>query len=605
VTRALVVAGAAALVLAGCAGEGDDDRAAQEIPRGGTLRTSLAAGFFGVQDAFDPQRAYSAEAFELFRCCLLRTLLSYNGRPTAEGGAVLRPDLAAAQPEVSGDGRTWTFQLKPGLRYGPPYEDVEIVAADVIRALERELAPATKSAYPFYYDVIEGAREYTAGKAASIAGLEARGPHTLVVRLTKPTGELGARLALPAAAPIPAGAAEGHAEYGPFLAASGPYMIAGSEQREAGTPVSGYRVGRSLTLVRNPSWKRDSDPLRPAYADRIEVDLGGQADDVRRVDAGELDFSFDTSPPPPYWRKRERVHFHAHDGTFAVMMNLAVPPFDDIHVRKAVNLVLDKKRLSEQAGSKPWFVGWQNAKVAHHVVPDSLANNLLVGYEPYTTKGDRGDPPRARRELARSRYDRNGDGRCDARVCRDVVARGFAQGPFPLMARTIADNLAQLGIELDVRLVPPQDIAAAALDPRTQTPLMIINGWSKDFAGPSTFFVPTFYGRGIGRPETNTSFSLVGARPAQLRSWGYSVHAVPSMDGKIEECLAHSGNAAFQCWAEAEQILMETVVPWAPYLTPRAVRTVSKRVARFSFAQATGMPALDQIALKPGSAGSG
>ncbi len=72
--------------------------------------------------------AFEQTSFELFRCCLLRTLMSYNGQPTSEGGAELRPDLADGLPEVSPDGLTWTFRLKPGIRYAPPFADREIVA---------------------------------------------------------------------------------------------------------------------------------------------------------------------------------------------------------------------------------------------------------------------------------------------------------------------------------------------------------------------------------------------------------------------------------------------------------------------------------------------
>ena len=49
---------------------------------------------------------------------LLRTLLSYTGRTTAEGGAELQPDIASALPEISSDGLTYTFTLKSGINYG-------------------------------------------------------------------------------------------------------------------------------------------------------------------------------------------------------------------------------------------------------------------------------------------------------------------------------------------------------------------------------------------------------------------------------------------------------------------------------------------------------
>ena len=123
------------------------------------------------------------------------------------------------------------------------------------------------------------------------------GRSTLVVHLTHPAGDLADLFAMPATAPIPPvprssrfGVAEGVDGYGRFLVASGPYMIEGSEDLDLSVPpedrapISGYVPGRSLTLVRNPSWERESDALRPAYVDRIEVTIvGGIGEAVRQV----------------------------------------------------------------------------------------------------------------------------------------------------------------------------------------------------------------------------------------------------------------------------------------------------------------------------------
>ena len=79
-------------------------------------------------------------SYYLARGCLhglLRTLLSYRGAPTDQGGTILHPDLAASLPTVSAEGRTWTFRVKSGLHYAPPLNQVEITARDIIRALER------------------------------------------------------------------------------------------------------------------------------------------------------------------------------------------------------------------------------------------------------------------------------------------------------------------------------------------------------------------------------------------------------------------------------------------------------------------------------------
>ena len=101
--RAAALLGLVAIV-AGCPGESEEpvepkqrqQQATLEFERGGTLRAAipdidlyvypvkkLPASF----DYFlDPQRLNDASSWELFRCCLLRTLLSYNGRTDVGGG---------------------------------------------------------------------------------------------------------------------------------------------------------------------------------------------------------------------------------------------------------------------------------------------------------------------------------------------------------------------------------------------------------------------------------------------------------------------------------------------------------------------------------------
>ena len=126
------------------------------------------------------------------------------------------------------------------------------------------------------------------GRPNEIAGLKAIDDYTLEMTLSEPTGDLGWRMAMPATAPIPPngnaplGAAEGHnANYGRFLVASGPYMFEGSEDLDFSVPaddqepVAGYIPGRSITMVRNPSWTEATDDLRAAYADSIEIQIGG------------------------------------------------------------------------------------------------------------------------------------------------------------------------------------------------------------------------------------------------------------------------------------------------------------------------------------------
>jgi peptide/nickel transport system substrate-binding protein len=619
--RTAVAGLSAMLVIAGaCTSGSERARDKASGPRselGGTLRVGIPDLSLSTPEPLDPQRFYSPDSWALLRCCLLRNLFSYPGRSTEDGGSELRPDLAAAMPEVSRDGLTWTVRLKEGLHYAPPFQDAEIVAQDFIRALERagdKEALPDGAGFELYYSAIEGFDEFRAGDADSIAGVEAHDDHTLAVHLTEPAGDFAHRLAMATTAPIPDGAAEGHdADYGRFLVASGPYMLEGSEDMDFSlppneqVPASGLEP-ESITLVRNPSWDPDSDALRPAYVDRIEITLGSGSGEQgslrkmsRQVDAGALDLLVNGGPWPQapvrqvrsYQKDpelRDQVFVNSNDSVWYVSINTAAPPFDDLHVRKALNLVIDKAALRELAG------GPLAGRIAGHIVPDSLTSNLLLEYDPYATPGHRGDVAAARAEMARSGYDRDGDGRCDGPSCTRAVALAFDDEPWMDQAAVVRDDLEEIGIEVDLRLLDQETVFGKLLDPTSKVALGIGIGWARDFINGSNFFIPLFDRASI---TGGINVSLLGATREQLEEWGYDVKSVPSIDDKINECLPLVGIEQVQCWAEADQLLMEEIVPWVPYLSESYVRTVSDRVESYSFDQFTASPALERIVLRP------
>jgi peptide/nickel transport system substrate-binding protein len=606
--------------LPSAASSGASTEQADAVARGGTLRVA-AIGFPGLEDylsapgargsyLLDPQVVYAGGPWEILRCCLLRTLMSYNGTSTREGGAQLRPDLANALPDVSADGLTWTFHLKTGVHYAPPFEDTEIAAADIVRALERELMPSPDTgrspfgSYAGYYiDVIAGARQFADGKTESISGLETPAKHTLIVHLARPTGDLGVRFSMPATAPIPPGAAEGHQTgYGRFLVASGPYMVKGAAELDFSRapakqePVSGYVPGKSLTLVRNPSWSAESDDLREAYSDRIEISFGGEPEEVyRRIESGSLDVVLDESPPDRLVRGylhdtdlKSRLVIFPVDAVDFLTLNIAAPPFDDVHVRRAVNLVVDKEALRKAQH------GELRSQVATHIAPDSLENNLLVDYDPYATAGHAGSLELARAEMARSKYDADGDGRCDDPACRGVPLIDW-DGVDPSVGALFKRELRALGIETDSDRLDADQTGSRLTDRKQHVAVTVWGAWAKDFPSATSWFPPLFAGSSPGWLNP----WLVGASRQQLERWGYAAASVPSVDRNLRECEAAIGGVQFQCWAELDQLLMERVVPGIPYALRTEVRIVSERVASFAIDQAFTMPALDRFQLTP------
>jgi peptide/nickel transport system substrate-binding protein len=405
------------------------------------------------------------------------------------------------------------------------------------------------------------------------------------------------------------GVAEGHdRNYGRFLVASGPYMFEGSETMDFSadpadqTEAPGYVPNRQIVLVRNPSYDKESDGLRDAYPDQIEVRIGGDNDDLyNQVAAGELDFVVDGIVPAEKLRDyqtnpdlQDRINIYASDAVRYVSFNLAMPPFDDVHVRKAVNWAFDKQGFRQLRG------GPSVGEIAGHIFVDSLQDNILATYDPYQTANASGDIERAKEEMAQATdYDTDGDGVCDAPECKDILTITDREDPYPEQSALLQQFLEPLGLTLDVKQLERGTMYNKCTDANSKHQLCAGPGWGKDFPDGITFGEPLFSSSGLW--ESCCNYSLVGATAEQLRGWGYDVTEVPSVDEKVDECKAlEPGAERFQCWAELDQQLMEEVVPWVPYLFDNNVDVLSDNVQNYSFDQFAGLAAYDSLAV-PGN----
>jgi peptide/nickel transport system substrate-binding protein len=595
---------------------------------GGTLRLAIVRGRLLSEPAFlDPARPYNPFNGidpELMRCCLARTLLSYSGLAVEEGGTELRPDLASAMPTVSRDGLTWTFRLKGGIHYAPPLEEVEITAADVARGIRRTAAvEVSEGEYAPYFSVIQGYDAFARGETDTIAGLEIVDAYTLRVHLIEVVNDFGYRMALPGSAPIPPapgdatsplGVAEGHDDgYGPYLIASGPYIVQGAGQLDPWkSPAEQLRVPgltqEGLTLVRNPSWDGSTDNLRDAYVDRIELKVMKRDDAERAFDEGTVDAFFDDVnsleqvdrylADPELAPRVEHATFDYWLGFTA--MNLAVPPFDDIHVRRAVSFAYDATRWARVANQH--LGSFQMGTIVDHVAPDLTEAGLLRGFLPYPF-----DLAAARGEMARSGYDDDRDGLCDDPACRDVFSIETDYGFERFADKVWIDGLREIGIRLDIHRLGDRRYAEQSRDASRHVALNLGTYYLADYPNASALFETSFTAEGIGGGVSGASFgnvSLVGASPDQLSGWGYEITDVPNVDAKIGTCQSMIGFAQTRCWAELDQKLMIDVVPWVPQtgLVAVGISPDPDRVVRSPWDQATGTwLALDHVALAPGS----
>jgi peptide/nickel transport system substrate-binding protein len=608
--RLVGLALALALVAAACGGddEGGDGEQQATPQRGGVLRTAQTD--FGFTNGFDPTGEYLGFAWDILGATS-RSLMGTKHVADAAGNELF-PDLAAETPQISSDGLTYTFKLKPGVKFGPPVNR-DITSKDVAYAFQRINTAPLVAQYGFYYfGVIKGMDGKARSADQPIEGIQTPDDQTIIFNLEKPTGDFLYRVFMPATAPIPQEVAKCFTkagDYGRYVISSGPYMIQGSDQLDISScnamkPISGFDPTRRLTLVRNPNYDQATDDLRSNYVDGIDLSINTNVDDIfNKVAAGQIDSSIYDSPPKPVLQQyltdpAKQPYLHANNGdrTWYVYMNMTTPPFDDINVRKAANLVMDKAALLQAWG------GSTSGEIATHIMPPTLLNNKLgADYNPYATPDNRGDEAKAKEAMKQSRYDSNKDGVCDAAQCKNLVMINRNVTPWTDSEPVVASSLAKIGIE-----VKPRELATSAAYTTIQTvknniPIGLNAGWGKDYADPYSFAV-LFDGRSI-IATGNTNYALVGITADQASELGIEYPSgaqVPNVDADIDTCQAIPTTQLDQridCFVNLDRKVMEEVVPWVPYLWEKKVTITAPSVTKFEFDQFSGHISLTQVAV--------
>src|SRR3954447_11756160 len=133
---------------------------------------------FGFTDGFDPTGEYLGEAFSIYSSLLVRTLVGYTHHAGAPGNKIVA-DLATAVPNPTNGGKTYTFKIKDGAKFGPPVNR-QITSKDILYAMQRIANPKNGAQYSFYYNVIKGLEAYSKGTAQTITGIHTPNNSTIV-----------------------------------------------------------------------------------------------------------------------------------------------------------------------------------------------------------------------------------------------------------------------------------------------------------------------------------------------------------------------------------------------------------------------------------------
>ncbi|MEU0073199.1 ABC transporter substrate-binding protein [Streptomyces sp. NPDC006332] len=492
--------------------------------RGGTLRLVSSS----AMDSLDPARTYYVWVWLLQRL-LNRTLMAYPTDP-GPGGLVPVPDLADGPGRVSDGGRVWTYRLRQGLRHS---DGTPITSADVRHAVQRVFAQDVLPGGPTYLVPLldDPARPYPGPYRTDEPLRSVRTPdeHTIVFHLNRPFSDFDHLMAQPCAAPVPRHADTG-ADYGDAPLSSGPYRVAR------------HRLGAHLQLERNPHWDAATDPIRAALPDRVELTIGLDVDELdARLIAGEFDINLEGRGLQHAAQGRvtvdEVLRSHTDNPRTSFLHFIAIqphiPPFGDVHARRAVHYAADRLLLQDARGGPV-----TGGDLTTALFPPRLPAHQDL--DPYPGGPDlRGDLDAARAELKAAGLP---DG------LEAVI--GTQRGKFRLVADALAESVARVGIHLTVKEL---DVATyfslGAGHPRTvrENALgLIVTDWGADFPTEYGFLAPLVDGRQIKRNGGN---------------WNLPELDDPVVNGLIDETL-HTTDPAERAdrWREVERRVMEHAV---------------------------------------------
>ena len=307
-------AAAAATALPGCSGASTGDG-------GKTFRWAQA----NADLPFDMQRSTDSTCSTVAEA-VVEGLLYWSDQMELECA------LAAEMPTWSEDGLTLTCKLKQGVKF---HNGADFTAEDVKYTFERLFKPETGAYTTYMYDIIEGADEMMAGEADELSGLEVVDDYTVNFHVKTPYASFLQNLGLSFVGIFPHEACEeAGSDWGidGNLVGTGPYKFVSGDSSQ-------------IVLEKNSEYHGDEPAL-----DRIEVTF---IDDVNtkvmsfvndEIDACDLDSSLldqykDDETVGP------RITYYDTLGTYFVVFNLNDPAFQDVRVRQALSLAINRQEF--------------------------------------------------------------------------------------------------------------------------------------------------------------------------------------------------------------------------------------------------------------------
>ncbi|MCG7411068.1 ABC transporter substrate-binding protein [Moraxella nonliquefaciens] len=291
---------------------------------------------------------------------IIRQLLVGLTSTDADGNTV----AGMAQSWESTDNKVWTFKIRDAKwSNGDP-----VTAQDFVYSFRRLVDPNTASPYATYLSGLKvvNAQEIVDGKAGvETLGVRAVDDKTLEISLSEPVPYLPDTLIHTAVKPVNQKAIEQH---GDKWTAPGNYVVNGAYN------LKDWQVNERIVLERNTSYYDDANTTINTVT---ILAIPSEVTDVTRYKAGEIDLTADSLPSEQFKQLQaelgDQVKIQPKLCTYYYEFNHTKAPFDDVRVRKALSLTLDREIVTNNILA-------QGQTVAYQYTPNAIAG--MIDYEP-------------------------------------------------------------------------------------------------------------------------------------------------------------------------------------------------------------------------------
>lgn len=443
-----------------------------------------------------------------------------------DGTTSIVPSLAESW-DISADGLEYTFHLRQGVKF---HNGNDFTAEDVAYTFHR-LLTVEGGINTEFIDQVKGANELLEGTADTLEGLEVVDDYTVKITLKEPYAAFLACISSPGVSIYDSEATEAAGDqFGldpAVTVGTGPFKF------------TSWTLNDQLVLTRYDDYWKGASAL-PGVVVKIIPDTETQTMmfENGELDVIDLDFVADAmdrfeATYPDQIVEGNRV------GITYLTMNQNIEPFNNVQVRKAVQMAIDKQAILDAL-----YGG--RGQVEHGIFPHGL-----IGFNP-DQEAIPYDPEAAKALLAEAGY---ADG-----FTMELAADSSSSDTTTMALEIIKEQLAEVGINAEIKNYDE----ATWLDTRKAGELgSFLATWTADFNDPDNF-IYTFFGneektriRSLNYPDTVVMERVSAAR------------GIVNDDERMAEYQA------------LEEKIIHEDAAWAPMYSRKHLFAVSKRVQNY------------------------